>query len=224
MVAHNPWVIGPSPNGHNTLKTCGRLDLVEAPDAQLRPSGRASSEDLLSEAVLRLLFPATNVAPPSPYLRIPCATWAVDTVTSSTGTPTLAPMGQIRIGDAAALLGVSDDTVRRWVDQGRLSDLRDEAGTHVVDGVELAATLVDSGRELERLGRGTGRRSARNYLTGIVTRVVSDTVMSQVEIQCGPYRVVSLISTEAVQELGLEPGSIATAVVKATNVSIEAPA
>lgn len=133
-------------------------------------------------------------------------------------------MGQIKIGDAAALLGVSDDTVRRWVDQGRLSDLRDDAGTHVVDGVELAAALVDSGKDLERLDRGTGRRSARNHLTGIVTRVVSDTVMSQVELQCGPYRIVSLISTEAVHELGLEPGSIATAVIKATNVSIEAPA
>jgi molybdopterin-binding protein len=93
-----------------------------------------------------------------------------------------------------------------------------------VDGTELAATLVDSGKELERLDRGTGRRSARNHLTGIVTRVVSDTVMSQVDIQCGPYRVVSLISTEAVRELGLEPGSVATAVIKATNVSIEASA
>jgi len=135
----------------------------------------------------------------------------------------VALIGQIKIGDAAALLGVSDDTVRRWVEQGRLSDLRDEAGARVVDGTELAATLVDSGKELERLHRGTGRRSARNHLTGIVTRVVSDTVMSQVDIQCGPYRVVSLISTEAVRELGLEPGSVATAVIKATNVSIEAP-
>ena len=131
-------------------------------------------------------------------------------------------MGQIKISDAAALLGVSDDTVRRWVEQGRLSDLRDGAGAHVVDGTELAATLVESGKELERLDRGTGRRSARNHVTGIVTKVVSDTVMSQVDIQCGPYRIVSLISTEAVRELGLEPGSIATAVIKATNVTIEA--
>jgi hypothetical protein len=75
------------------------------------------------------------------------------------------------------------------VDQGRLSDLRDESGTHVVDGVELAAAMVDSGKELERLDRGTGRRSAGNHLTGIVTKVASGTVMSQVEIQCGPYRV-----------------------------------
>jgi len=131
-------------------------------------------------------------------------------------------MGQIKISDAAALLSVSDDTVRRWVEQGRLSDLRDGAGAHVVDGTELAATLVESGKELERLDRGTGRRSARNHVTGIVTKVVSDTVMSQVDIQCGPYRIVSLISTEAVRELGLEPGSIATAVIKATNVTIEA--
>ncbi|MHB1009642.1 MAG: TOBE domain-containing protein [Propionibacteriaceae bacterium] len=131
-------------------------------------------------------------------------------------------MGRIKIGEAAALLSVSDDTVRRWVEQGRLSDLRDEAGARVVDGTELAATLVDSGRELERLDAGLGRRSARNHLTGIVMRVVSDTVMSQVDMQCGPYRVVSLISTEAVRELGLEPGSVATAVIKATNVTIEA--
>jgi len=131
-------------------------------------------------------------------------------------------MGQIKISDAAALLSVSDDTVRRWVEQGRLSDLRDGAGAHVVDGTELAATLVESGKELERLDRGTGRRSARNHVTGIVTKVVSDTVMSQVDIQYGPYRIVSLISTEAVRELGLEPGSIATAVIKATNVTIEA--
>jgi molybdopterin-binding protein len=133
-------------------------------------------------------------------------------------------MGRIKISDAAALLGVSDDTVRRWVEQGRLSNLRDEAGAHVVDGTELAATLVESGKELERLDRGTGSRSARNHLTGIVTKVVSDAVMSQVDIQCGPYRIVSLISTEAVRELGLEPGSIATAVIKATNVTIEAQA
>jgi len=133
-------------------------------------------------------------------------------------------MGRIKIGDAAALLGVSDDTVRRWVDQGRLSDLRDEAGAHAVDGVELAAMLVDSGKELERLDTGTGRRSSRNHLTGIVTKVVSDAVMSQVDMQCGPYRVVSLISTEAVRELGLEPGTIATAVIKATNVTVEAQA
>lgn len=84
--------------------------------------------------------------------------------------------------------------------------------------------LVDSGKELERLDTGTGRRSSRNHLTGIVTKVVSDAVMSQVDMQCGPYRVVSLISTEAVRELGLEPGTIATAVIKATNVTVEAPA
>ena len=93
-----------------------------------------------------------------------------------------------------------------------------------MDGTELAAMLVDSGKELERLDRGLGRRSARNHLTGIVTRVVSDNVMSQVDMQCGPYRIVALVSTEAVKELGLEPGSIATAVIKATNVTIEAQA
>ncbi|PZQ46074.1 MAG: MerR family transcriptional regulator, partial [Phenylobacterium zucineum] len=74
----------------------------------------------------------------------------------------------------------------------------------------------------DALDVGAGRRSARNHFTGLVTRVLSDPVMSQVDLQCGPFRVVSLISTEAVRELGIEPGSVATAVVKATNVSIEA--
>jgi molybdopterin-binding protein len=81
------------------------------------------------------------------------------------------------------------------------------------------STLAD--KALDQLDGGAGSRSARNHLTGLVTRVVSDTVMSQVELQCGRYRIVSLISTEAVQELGLEPGVVATAVIKATNVTIE---
>ncbi len=131
-------------------------------------------------------------------------------------------MSQIRISSAATLLGVSDDTVRRWVDAGRLTSITDSSGRHAVDGVELAALAQELADDtLTQLDSGAGVRSARNHLTGLVTRVVSDTVMSQVELQCGRYRIVSLISTEAVVELGLAPGSIATAVIKATNVTIE---
>ena len=131
-------------------------------------------------------------------------------------------MSQIRISSAATLLGVSDDTVRRWVDAGRLTSITDSSGRHAVDGVELAALAQELADDtLTQLDSGAGVRSARNHLTGLVTRVVSDTVMSQVELQCGRYRIVSLISTEAVVELGLAPGSIATAVIKATKVSLE---
>ena len=132
-------------------------------------------------------------------------------------------MTRLRISEAAALTGVSDDTVRRWIEQGKLSVSLDAANRQVVPGTELAAlAAAHADSALDRLDEGAGRRSARNHFTGLVTRVISDQVMSQVELQCGPFRVVSLISTEAVKELGLEPGSVATAVVKATNVTVEA--
>lgn len=130
-------------------------------------------------------------------------------------------MPKVRIRDAATLLGVSDDTVRRWIDQGLLSASKDDAGVKVVDGRELADfTRAQADDAPDLLGVGT---SARNRFVGLVTRVVSDRVVSQVEMQCGPHRVVSLMSTEAVTELGLEPGSIGVAVVKATNVIVETP-
>lgn len=118
---------------------------------------------------------------------------------------------------------MSDDTLRRWIGQGRLTATIDASGRQVVEGVDLAALAQQMAAEknVDALDDGAGRRSARNHLTGLVTKVTSDTVMSQVELQCGPYRVVSLISTEAVLELGLQPGSLATAVIKATNVSLE---
>ena len=128
---------------------------------------------------------------------------------------------QIRIRDAALFLGVSDDTVRRWVENETLGSSKDDAGRTVVDGLELA-----------RLARGNAvlpadpsevGRSARNRFVGLVTEIVMDKVMAQVELQCGPYRVVSLMSSEAVRELGLELGSVAIAVVKATMVIIETP-
>lgn len=132
-------------------------------------------------------------------------------------------MSQMKVSVAASLLGVSDDTIRRWIDRGRLAASADDSGRILVDGTSLAQLAREdaANQRLAALDEGAGRRSARNHFTGLVTNVVSDTVMSQVELQCGPFRVVSLISTEAVQELGLAPGSIATAVIKATNVTIE---
>jgi molybdopterin-binding protein len=125
-----------------------------------------------------------------------------------------------RIAEAAALLGVSDDTVRRWIDSGRLPAHREGGGPAVVDGADLAvlATTLQEAPE-----PGATPSSARNRLTGIVTRVVRDTVMAQVEIQAGPFRVVSLMSREAADELGLEVGVRAVATVKATQVSIDVP-
>lgn len=130
-------------------------------------------------------------------------------------------MTKLRIKDAAQLLGVSDDTVRRWVDSGALAHEVDEANRKVVDGRDLAEFAQAQASPIP--DPSTVGRSARNRFVGLVTRVVSDTVMSQVELQCGPFRVVSLMSTEAVRELALEPGSVAVAVVKATTVIVETP-
>jgi len=130
-------------------------------------------------------------------------------------------MPQIRIKDAAAFLGVSDDTVRRWIDNGTLPSSKDESSRTVVDGLALAnlarknAVLPEDPSEIAR--------SARNRFVGLVTNITMDTVMAQVELQCGPHRVVSLMSSEAVRELGLELGSVAIAVIKATTVMVETP-
>ncbi|MHC6591939.1 TOBE domain-containing protein [Arthrobacter sp. C152] len=130
-------------------------------------------------------------------------------------------MALIRVSEAARFLGVSDDTVRRWTDNGTLTPLRDDSGRLAVDGLELASHA----RKLAQLPEDPQRSgsSARNRFVGLVTEVIADKVMAQVELQCGPFRVVSLMSSEAVRELGLEPGSVATAVVKATTVIIESP-
>jgi molybdopterin-binding protein len=125
-----------------------------------------------------------------------------------------------RISHAAALLGVSDDTVRRWVDSGRLAT-SDVPGPTRVEGAALAELAQQLGTAPD-LGTSVAE-SARNRLTGLVTRVVKDTVMAQVDLQCGPFRVVSLMSAEAATELGLEPGVLAVASVKSTHVVVEVP-
>ncbi|GAA2546134.1 TOBE domain-containing protein [Mycolicibacterium diernhoferi] len=131
-------------------------------------------------------------------------------------------MPEIRIKDAAALLGVSDDTVRRWIDGGALASHKDEAGRKVIAGEVLAEFAREQANPpADPLGVGS---SARNRLVGLVTQVTSDQVMSEVQMQCGPFTVVSLMSTASVRQLGLEPGSLAVAVVKATNVIVETPA
>jgi len=128
-------------------------------------------------------------------------------------------MTQLRVGDAARFLGVSDDTVRRMIQSGSLHSTRDDHGRTVVEGRDLAQVLRDGSPALP--DRSHPRTSARNRLVGLVTAITADSVMAQVEMQCGPFRVVSLMSSEAVRDLALEPGSIAAAVIKSTNVVVE---
>jgi molybdopterin-binding protein len=124
-----------------------------------------------------------------------------------------------RIAQAASLLGVSDDTVRRWIDSGRLHT-SSAGGPARIDGAELDAQEIATAPDL-----GTPvAESARNRFTGLVTRVIKDSVMAQVDLQCGPFRVVSLMSAEAASELQLEPGVLAVASVKSTHVVVEVPA
>lgn len=131
-------------------------------------------------------------------------------------------MTHYRIAEAAELLGVSDDTVRRWIDAGRLpSDV--DGGRTVVPGVDLARLAESLADHPDRERTRAAAVSARNRLQGIVVRVTLDTVMAQVDMICGPYRMVSLMSAEAARELGLEPGARAIASVKSTNVVVERP-
>ena len=128
-------------------------------------------------------------------------------------------MSQIRISDAARFLGVSDDTVRRWVASGALASGTDNSGRMAVEGKVLAAFARDQAKAARQSPSGSS--SARNRFVGLVTEVTSDPVMSQVEMQCGPFRVVSLMSSESVRDLGLEPGTVAVAVIKSTTVIVE---
>jgi molybdopterin-binding protein len=129
-----------------------------------------------------------------------------------------------RIREAAALLGVSYDTMRRWAESGRIEQVTDASGRLAVDGAALARLAQERAESTAYPDDGVvAAQSLRNRFPGLVTRVVRDTVMAQVEIQAGPHRVVSLLSREAADELKLEPGMIAIAAVKSTNVSVEIP-
>lgn len=132
-------------------------------------------------------------------------------------------MAIFRIREAAQLLGVSDDTVRRWAEAGRVSTAVDESGRQVIAGADLARLAEEIAASAEPPELRSVAESARNRFTGLVTRVVKDTVMAQVEIQSGPHRIVSLISREAADELKLEPGVLAIASIKSTNVVVEVP-
>jgi molybdopterin-binding protein len=128
-------------------------------------------------------------------------------------------MHTYRFAAAAALLGVSDDTLRRWADSGRLPTALDGDGRRVVDGAALASFAVQAAGD----PTGPPATSARNSFNGIVTRVVRGDVVSQVEVQSGPHRLVSLMTTESVDDLGLEPGVPARASVKSTHVVVDLP-
>ena len=132
-------------------------------------------------------------------------------------------MTQFRISEAAALLGVSDDTVRRWGEHGRLTLGRAANGMQIVEGAELVPLMAEAGGGALAEAFPLARASARNRFVGLVTRVQRDGVMAQVDLQAGPFRIVSLMSREAADELGLEPGMLAAASAKATTVSIELP-
>lgn len=133
-------------------------------------------------------------------------------------------MSEFKVSEAAALLGVSDDTVRRWAEAGRLTLIAGVNGRSVIEGAELAALAQELAAESALASAFPhSKASSRNRITGIVTKVTKDLVMAQVELQAGPFRIVSLMSTEAANELGLAPGVLATASVKATTVVVEIP-
>jgi molybdopterin-binding protein len=129
-------------------------------------------------------------------------------------------MPNYRLGQAAQLLAVSSDTVRRMVDDGRLRAIRSAGGQRLIDGTSLARFAKP---KRPKKPAAPVAQSARNRFPGIITRVIKDRVAAQVEIQAGPHRLVSLLTREAVDELGLKPGMPAVAIVKATNVGVELP-
>ena len=129
-------------------------------------------------------------------------------------------MAAYKPGLVADLLGVSVDTVRRWADGGRIKTVRSSGGQRLIDGADLARFLEENAGGADV---GIATQSARNRFPGIVTRVVKDKVAAQVEIHAGTHRIVSLMTREAVDELGLAPGVMAVAAVKSTNVVVELP-
>ena len=133
-------------------------------------------------------------------------------------------MPTFRIREAADLLGISADTLRRWAEGGRIDMITDGSGRLAVEGTALARLAQELAQSAgDGVGSAVVAHSVRNRFVGLISRVVRDTVMAQVEIQAGPHRFVSLLSREAADELGLEPGMLAVAAVKATSVSVEIP-
>ncbi|MEU8762427.1 helix-turn-helix transcriptional regulator [Streptomyces sp. NPDC048659] len=132
-------------------------------------------------------------------------------------------MPSYSMGQAAKLLGVSPETVRRWADAGRLRVARDGAGARVVDGADLARFAVERGAGLHAVPEDAVPTSVRNSFVGIVTAVRVDDVAAQVEVQSGPHRLVSLVTREAVEELKLAVGVTVTARVKSTSVHVDLP-
>lgn len=130
----------------------------------------------------------------------------------------------LRSGEAAALSGTSVDTIRRWCDEGRLAHRRGAGGHRLIDGADLARLLTEAAPDHPTATGPIIGRSARNRFGGLVTEVERDGVMAKVTLQAGPFRVTSLMTREAADELGLEPGVVAVASVKSTNVVIELPA
>lgn len=126
----------------------------------------------------------------------------------------------MRIGQAAELLRVSPDTVRRLIDSGQLKTIRTGGGQRMIDGAVLARYMAAQPRQAPPT---VVSASARNRFQGIVTRVVKDGVAAQVEMQAGPFRIVSLITRDSAEEMALKPGMLAVASVKSTSVVIELP-
>jgi molybdopterin-binding protein len=129
---------------------------------------------------------------------------------------------EVRIGRAAEMVGVSVDTLRRWAAEGRLRTTRSSGGQRLVPLEEV--TRISAERRLEATDRPIVAQSARNRFPGVVTRIEKDRVAAVVEVQAGPHRLVSLLTAEAVDDLGLRVGDEAVCVVKATNVVVEVPA
>ena len=128
-------------------------------------------------------------------------------------------MSDLRIGQVANLLAISTDTVRTWIDDGKIPSSRTSGGHRIIKGSDLASFLTKSDNDPSV----TTHLSARNRFLGIVTNVKKDNVMAQIEIQAGGQRIVSLISSEAAEAMNLKPGVIAAAVIKSTKVVVELP-